>query len=298
MNTFEKYIWLVDTIRRNGKLSFDEIASKWKKASVNDEHLTLEKRSFLNHIKAIETQMGISIACDRKDGYRYHIEEDSAQDGLKEWLMESVAVSNTVSESRNLAGRIMLDQIPSGHQHLGTIIDAMQTGTVISIQHLSYWREEPTIREVLPYGLRLAERRWYLIGYVEEYEEIRVYGLDRIIDIDITERTFEFPKDFNLDTFFKGCCGVVKHGNIETIRIKVTNNQQKFVDSLPLHESQQMVERNDDQNFAIFEYSVRPTIDFTMKILSYGASIEVLEPIEYREEISGYLRAAANLYNK
>lgn len=297
MNTFERYIWLVDTLRRNGRLTYDEIASKWEKASQNDEHLTLEKRSFLNHIKAIELQMGISIVCDRRDGYRYYIKEDSINEGVKGWLMESVSVSNTISESRDLAGRIMLEQIPSGHQHLETIIDAMHTCTVISIQHLSYWRTEPTIREVRPYGLRLSDRRWYLIGYVEEYEQVRVYGLDRIIDIDITERKFKFPEDFDLETFFKGCCGVVLHKDIETVRLKVTDNQQKYVDSLPFHESQRIVERNDEKGYAVFEYYVRPTIEFTMKVLSYGASIEVLEPVEYRKEIADIAKRMSSIYN-
>lgn len=297
MNTFERYIWLVDTLRRNERLSYDDIAAKWEKASQNDEHLPLEKRSFLNHIKAIEAQMGISIVCDRRDGYRYHIEEDNEQDGVKGWLMESVAVSNTISESRDLAGRIMLEQIPSGHQHLETIIDAMHSNTSISIIHKSYWRTDPTIREIRPYGLRLADRRWYLIGFVEEYQDVRVYGLDRIMDIDITERKFEFPKDFDLDTFFKGCCGVVMQGQIENIKIRVTNNQQKYIDSLPLHESQVMLERNDEKDYAIFEYHVRPTFDFTMKLLAYGASIEVLEPASYREKLAENARKMAMVYN-
>lgn len=298
MNTFERYIWLVDTLRRNERLSYDEIASMWEKASQNDEHLPLEKRSFLNHIKAIESQMGISIVCDRRDGYRYYIKEDSEQDGVKGWLMESVAVSNTVSESRDLAGRIMLERIPSGHQHLATIIDAMHNGNVISIYHKSYWRPEPTLREIRPYGLRLADRRWYLIGYVEEYEDVRVYGLDRIIDIDITERKFVLPEDFDLNEYFKGCCGVVKHGDIEKIRLKVKDNQQQYVDSLPFHESQRMIERNDEKDYAIFEYNVRPTIEFTMKILSYGASIEVLEPAGYRQKIVDIVRKMDEVYGR
>jgi len=286
MNTFERYIWLVDTLRRNEKLSYDEIATKWERATQNDENTPLEKRTFLNHIKAIEAQMGISIVCDRRDGYRYHIEEDSKSDGVQGWLMESMAVSNTISDSRDLSGRIMLEPIPSGHQHLQTIIDAMHNGDVISIYHKSYWRTEATMREIRPYGLRLADRRWYLIGYVEEYQDIMVYALDRIIDIDITERKFNFPTDFDLDAFFEGCSGVVKIGRIETIRIKATDNQQKYIDSLPLHESQRLVERNDEKDYAIFEYNVRPTLDFTMKLLAYGASIEVLQPFEYRKKVA------------
>lgn len=298
MNTIERYIWLVDTLRRSGKLTYDEIAAKWDRAYQNDERLPLAKRSFLNHIKAIETQMGISIVCDRRDGYRYRIEEETAQDGLKEWLMESVAVSNTVSESRDLAGRIMLEQIPSGHQHLSAIIEAMRSNTSISISHLSFWHHEPTMREVRPYGLRLVDRRWYLIGYVEEYEDVRIYGLDRILDIDFTERTFEYPEDFKLDEYFEGCYGVVRIGDIETIRIRVTDNEQKYIGSLPLHESQKLIERNDAENYAIFEYQIRPTIDFTMRILSYGSAVEVLEPQWYRDEIVWRVKDMLKTYRK
>lgn len=298
MNTFERYIWLVDIIKRNGRLTFDEIAARWNRACINDMKYPLEKRTFLNHIKAIENQMGINIICDRRDRYRYYIDEGNEPDGIKEWLMETMAVSNTVSESKDLAGRIMLEHIPSGHHHLGTIIDAMHNNSVISIQHLSYWRKEPTIREIHPYGLRLADRRWYLVGFVEEYQAIRVYGLDRIIDIDVTERSFLIPDDFSLKNFFAGCCGVVKVGKIETIRIKVSNNQQKYVDSLPIHDSQKMVERNDNENYAIFEYMLRPTFDFTMKILSYGENAEVLEPLTYRKQLADIVSHMESIYFK
>ena len=298
MNTYERYIWLVDTIRRHGRLTYDEISSKWDKCSRNDEHLPLEKRTFLNHIKAVETLMGIVIRCDMKDSYRYYIEDEGSCDGIRSWLMESMAVSNTLSESRDLSDRIMLEQIPSGQEHLSTILDAMHSNTVISIQHQSYWKDEPTIREVHPYGLRLADRRWYLIGYIEERDNICVFGLDRIVDIDITERKFEYPDDFNLEEYFRGCCGVIKLGDIETIRVLFTDKQQKYVDSLPLHESQRMIERNDDEDYAIFEYNVRPTIDFTMKLLAYGSSVEVLSPESYRQEMASYAKQMNETYNQ
>lgn len=296
MNTYERYIWLVDTLRRCRKLTYDEIASKWEKSSLNDGHQPLQKRSLLNHIKAIEAQMGIGIVCDRRDGYRYYIGEDCEADGVQGWLMESMSVNSTLSESRDLAGRIMLEQIPSGHQHLETIMDAMHNGTVISIIHRSYWKDEPTLREIHPYGLRLSDKRWYLIGYVEEYQSVRTYGLDRIIDIDITERTFEYPEDFDLDRYFDGCSGVVRDGEIKRVRIKVSDNQQKYVDSLPLHKSQRMVERNDEEGYAIFEYFVRPTLDFTMKLLAYGSSVVVLQPEDYRRNVAEIVKGMARNY--
>lgn len=296
MNTYERYIWLIDTLRRCGRLTYEEIASRWEKSSLNDSRVTLEKRTFLNHIKAIENSMGVCICCDRKDSYRYFIDEDDTYANVNEWLMESISVSNTLCESRDMSDYIALESVPSGHQHLSCIIQAIRNCTSLSIMHLSYWRNESTMREVRPYALKLSDRRWYLVCYVEEYEKICAYGLDRIIDIDITDRKFERPADFDVKSFYEGCCGVIKSGSIERIRIRVTQNQAKFVDSLPLHESQSLIERNDEQKYAIFEYHVRPTLDFTRKILAYGAAIEVLEPENYRKEIANTAKAMLGLY--
>ena len=68
-----------------------------------------------------------------------------------------------------------------------------------------------------------------------------------------------------------------------TVRVKVAADQVKYLESLPLHDSQVLVERT--AGYSIFEYHLVPTYDFRQEILSHGPDMEVLEPEDFREEI-------------
>lgn len=50
---FNRYIWLMDTIHRAGRITFEEINSKWLRNSMS-EGLELPLKTFHNHRKAIE----------------------------------------------------------------------------------------------------------------------------------------------------------------------------------------------------------------------------------------------------
>lgn len=81
-NIFGRYVWLVDTLLRRGKLTFREINKLWQKSDLGyGEELPL--RTFHNHQKAIKDIFDIYIDCDRKDGYRYYIDEPERVKGNK-----------------------------------------------------------------------------------------------------------------------------------------------------------------------------------------------------------------------
>ena len=57
----------------------------------------------------------------------------------------------------------------------------------------SYWRDEANTFKIEPYCLKAFKQRWYLVGHSDK---IRVYALDRIQQLDLTEESFEYPKNF------------------------------------------------------------------------------------------------------
>ena len=70
---FDKYIWLVDTIYRAGKITFEEINERWLRSRLSEgEDIPL--RTFHNWRIAIEQVFDININCNRKGGYYYYIE--------------------------------------------------------------------------------------------------------------------------------------------------------------------------------------------------------------------------------
>ena len=73
-----RYVWLVETIRRAGKISLEEINKKWKISSLHNGRGGLPERTFHRHRDALADIFGIDIRCDRSNGNVYYIanEED------------------------------------------------------------------------------------------------------------------------------------------------------------------------------------------------------------------------------
>lgn len=41
----KRYLWLVQTLRERGKLTYEELASAWERSGMNDEHSSLSQRT-------------------------------------------------------------------------------------------------------------------------------------------------------------------------------------------------------------------------------------------------------------
>lgn len=55
--------------------------------------------------------------------------------------------------------------------------------------------------------LRVSAQRWYITGK-KVNGDIRTYGLDRIINLKISDKPFEMPTDFDAKEYFTHCVGV------------------------------------------------------------------------------------------
>lgn len=283
---FKRYIWLVDTIYRAGKITFHDINDKWERSSLSDGD-DFPKKTFHNHKEAIEKIFDIIITCDTKNGYKYYIEnsEDINSGVLQNWLLNTFAVNNLINESSKLKNRIQLEETPSGQQYLATIIEAMRDSCTIDITYQSYSRAHARSFEIEPYFVKIFKQRWYVMAYSEGMDNVMVYALDRIQQLGVTQNKFNYPKEFNPEEYFYNCYGIINDENIEpcTVKIKTNPFQAKYLRGLPLHHSQKEMEVNDST--VIFEYYIKPTFDFKKELLSMGAEIEVLEPEWFREEM-------------
>ena len=97
--------------------------------------------------------------------------------GRRRGLSQTFSVNKMLRERKEKKNRILLENVPSGQQHLTTIVDAMRESVALSITYHSFHREEPSTFEVEPYCVKLFEQRWYMLGMSDK---LRIYALDRI----------------------------------------------------------------------------------------------------------------------
>lgn len=296
-NLFNRYVWLVDTIYRRGRITFEEINEYWQRSSLNLGGEDIPLRTFHNHRKAIEQMFDIIIECDKRNGYKYYIEnsEDMERGGVQSWLLNTFAVNNLINESHKLKQRILFEKIPSGQIYLTPIIEAMRDSLSLEITYQSFWYDTVYSFEVYPYCVKVFKQRWYVVAYSPGKDRIFIYALDRIKAMTITDNKFVLPTDFDGDLFFADCFGVIADENIkaEKVLIKVYTNQNRYIRSLPLHHSQKEEENSAD--YSIFSYYIRPTFDFQQELLSHGAYIEVLSPEWFKLEMK---REVENMNSK
>jgi hypothetical protein len=297
-NLFNRYVWLIDTIYRREKISFEEINDVWTRSTLNENYEDLPLRTFHNHRQAIEEMFDINIECDKRDGYTYYIEnrDDMEKAGIRTWLLNTFAVNRLINESHKLKQRILFEKIPSGQRYLTPIIEAMRDELRLEMTYQSFWRDEPKTTEIEPYCVKIFKQRWYVLARSLDYDALRIYSLDRIYNLRITETSFKLPKDFYPETIFDNAFGIILFDDIAPciVQLKVFGKQRKYLQTLPLHHSQKESEVTDD--YSVFSYFLSPTFDFMQEILSHGENIEVLTPDWFRENIIKSIRNMNNLY--
>lgn len=288
---FNRYVWLVDTIYRAGRISFEEINAQWERSSLNDTGEELPLKTFHNHKNAIQQMFDINIECDRRDGYQYYIEhaEDMERGGVRTWLLNTFAVNHLINESHHLKRRILFEEIPSGQRFLTQIIEAMRDNLTVELTYQSFWNSTASTFEVAPYCVKVFRQRWYVVARSLSDERLRVYSLDRIHELRTTENSFTLPENFDPQAYFADSFGVVVDEKcaVERVKIRVQGIQRQYIRTLPLHASQREVETAKDAS--VFEFHLRPTLDFQQELLTHAVNaegdIEVLEPQWLREHI-------------
>ena len=211
-------------------------------------------------------------------------------------MLDSFAVSNLISENLSLKDRILVSKIPSARDYLTRLLEAMRENRVVTITYCGFNKSGSHTFPIEPYCVKLFENRWYVLAHNIHYDDYRIYGLDRIENLEMTMDTFKLPKDFSASDYFSNYYGIISDSNIkpERIVIRAYRDHIPYMKSLPLHHSQKLLE--DSGGYADFELFLAPTFDFIMRLLSAGAMIEVMSPESLRKTLKEWVSDLYNLY--
>lgn len=296
-----RYVWLIETIRRSGKITLEEINRKWlQNTSLRDEEDgQIPERTFHRHRTAIADIFGVDILCDRSHGNVYYIEneEELNRPSFTSLFFNGLAIDNELIENRDINQRVMFEEISGGIEFVTPVIEALSKNVLIKIEYISYNNPKPKEYSVEPYGLKQAGKRWYLISHIPAYETLTVFALDRIESIELTGDKFEFDKAWNINSYFNEVIGVNLEGDYECeeVRIRVYGHQRHYIESLPIHKSQKLLKR--EKEYSDYGFKLRPEYEFQHEILKLGYNAEVLSPQWLRDDISWQAEEILKLYH-
>lgn len=299
----QKYIWLVQTFIRAGErgLTLQEISDKWERRW----DAPYSRRTFNNHRRDVEEVFGIYIECNRSTNcYFIEYSADVADENAESaWLINTFSVNNILRTGKErLSGRVSVENIPSGHHHLTTVMEAMTDCHEMIIEYKKYSSTSSERLTIRPYAVKESLKRWYIIAYCVEREGLRIYGLDRVQNLEISGNTFKMPGNFDVDELFATSFGIyLPSGKGERITFRTTSKEAAYIRDLPLHSTQ--TEESKDGEHVIFSIFVsardnngRIHNDMLMEFCKYGSRIEILSPQDIRNAVAEELAKASSLY--
>lgn len=285
-NTYNRYLWLLNTLLIYKRITFKEIKEKWKKSYLY-EGQPLSLRTFHSHRKAIEEMFQVSIECDTSNGYKYYVDDAEIldHDKARKWLLSAFNVGSIISEGKSLRDRIQLEDAPQGTEFLGDIIDAIRNNIAMGVEYQPFYNEQATVYHVEAYCLKMYRQRWYVLGRCRELDGLRHFSLDRILSIHKTDNTFCYPKDFSPESYYKDVVGIWTNESLkaERITIRAYGLQSKYLLTLPLHPSQKEIASH--THYTDFSYHLCITNNLVCELLAKGSAVEVLEPESLRKRI-------------
>ena len=293
----KRYLWLIDTLKRDGEMTYDEIAERWSKSSVNDNGSELSKRTFYNHCQAVARHFGIDIECRRGRGLNlYSITNPEAieENSLTKWALDSFSLGELLLGNASISNKILLEEIPSGREWLEPILQALQNDRQIQIEYENFFGVRFT-GKVCPLCVKLFKRRWYVLCEVGK-DRKRIFSLDRVKKLAVTNNSFTYPRDFVPADYFRDVFGIVAGtgGKVENIVIRTYDELPGYLRSLPMHHSQREIKSNKD--YTDFSLRLRPSFDFIQELLLHRDQLEVLSPQSLRDEIAEVILKMKNHY--
>jgi predicted DNA-binding transcriptional regulator YafY len=190
-----------------------------------------------------------------------------------------------------------------GMEHFETLVTSIRKKIPVSFIHYSYDKKLFKSIIIHPYLMKESNKRWYLVGYSEEHEEVRYFGLDRIYDPILIDKKFIEHSGSDLRSLFDnkiGLTNIRSHKETyepEKIKLWVSNKMANYIKSMPIHKSQTYREY-DGEGEIIVTIHVVPTTELISLIMSYSEHMTLISPRWLCKRIEDKLNESLIKYTK
>ena len=185
-----------------------------------------------------------------------------------------------------------------GLGYLEEIYQAIQKQQTLLISYQSFKARTPGDIVFFPYLLKEYRNRWFLLGMKQGAGRMMTLALDRIQAIAVSDSPFQQNTRYDLTTYYKDVIGVTVNETQrpQEIRLFVFHSNAPYVETKPLHPSQQLLERQDKG--ILISIKVQINFELEREILGFGDSMVVVYPPKLKDRIVNKIRRVNKLYER
>lgn len=286
---------IVSFLRRK-PASFKEIQVHLEQKSMDDSfNYSISQKTFKRDLFLILDTLFIEIQFSHSLK-KYAIVEDFDNE-INTRIVEAYDTFNALKLANDISQYLFFEKRKAiGTEHLSTILFSIKNKKMLRYSYQKYGEDEANKRLVLPLALKENKNRWYLIAIDNKDQQLKTFGLDRMNDVHVSDAGFDYPTNLVIEDIFKDSFGIINDEDYEAeeIILSFSKFQSKYIKSLPLHHSQEIL--FEDAQECRIKVFLQPTHDFLMEILSMASEVEVLEPEHVRNEIQAKIQKTLNKY--
>jgi predicted DNA-binding transcriptional regulator YafY len=146
-------------------------------------------------------------------------------------------------------------------------------------------------REVDPYFLRFAGGGLYLIGYCHLRKEVRMFAVERIRSITLTDHPYQMPLDFKVDEYVQDALSIMRSGRRIEVELLFSKKVAAWVKDKTWHPTQETKLLKDGR--LKMTLKVADNDELVGWILSFGSQVRVAQPEALRMKVRDEARRMA-----
>ena len=295
-----RYFNIVRKLSQQKYCSFENLERflerEFEMLQINDDTLefNFSKRTLQRDIKEIRNVLGIDIMYSRSQKGYYIIQDDYSSDLFLKTL-EEINSFSALKLTNSLESIVYLEKRkPKRAEFLPDIVQAIQRKKKIEFHYQKFGEEKETLRKVSPIAIREHNNRWYLIA--DDKGTVKNFGLERMNKVKILSDKIDDNIEFNYDDKYKFAFGIIvpTDEKPEKIVLSVTKKQAEYLQSLPLHESQEVIETKNNEVLIGLELFL--TDDFISEILAMSRTVTIIEPKKLKDKVKSILKETLEKY--
>ena len=257
-------------------------------------------------INELRNDFHINIEYNFQKG-KYELNEDDIKFRQKEDIINQLSISLTfldlLKDSTRKINHIAFDSGASnrGIEFFTPLLKAIEEKRFLKIVYQSFKNTQESDHIVYPLFLKQYHYRWYLLTLTENGGNL-LFCLDRIKKISFFENGFSLDAFLNdsinkAHLYFDDIIGITnKRGKIEKVILKFPAKDAPYIMSQPFHTSQIVLEPVNSINGLRICLHVQINDELKSLILSRLPNIEVIEPLNLRDELRETVNTFLNSY--
>lgn len=145
-----------------------------------------------------------------------------------------------------------------------------------------------------PYLLHFVNRAWYVLGYVDVYDEVRMLKLVRFVELEPTDERFDKPENYRASDKLGNAWRLIPEGKEHQIVLVFSAKVATNVSEVRWHPSQKQEILDDGR--CVMRFTIDGLNEIAWWVCGYADQVQVIKPPELRDRVAQMHRAAAKQY--